>query len=100
MGYKLPPFKTASFLFCFCFFALLKHLLALNPTLLYPPIWSIFSIGGAVGCDSAAFGSSMTSSLGMSPEYFGTDPAGGGAPPNQPITVITISVILRFFFTI
>lgn len=68
------------------------YLLALNPTLLYPPMLSIFSMGGAVGWASWLLGSSITSSLGISPEYLGTDPAGGGAPPvNQSIINLSIT---------
>lgn len=68
------------------------YLLALNPTLLYPPMLSIFSMGGAVGWASWLLGSSITSSLGISPENLGTDPAGGGAPPvNQSIINLSIT---------
>lgn len=68
------------------------YLLALNPTLLYPPMLSIFSMGGAVGWASWLLGSSITSSLGISPENLGTDPAGGGAPPvNQSIIHLSIT---------
>lgn len=68
------------------------YVLALNPTLLYPPMLSIFSMGGAVGCASLLLGSSITSSLGISPEYLGTDPSGGGAPPvNQSIIIHSIN---------